>query len=79
MEGGGKAGGASDRNEFEGARPRDPDTLTASAAVKIGLMLSHHQNAVLKKDVLECIDRNILLQCSDAELLPKRCFDRKRD
>jgi hypothetical protein len=79
MEGGGRAGGAGDGDEFEGAGPGDPDTLTASAAVKIGPMLSHHQNAVLKKDVLECTDGNILLRCSDAESSPKRCFDRERD
>jgi hypothetical protein len=48
------------------------DTLTASAAVRIGPMLSHHQNAVLYK-------RKYMLRCSDAESSPKRCFDRERD
>jgi len=61
MEGGGRARGVGDRDEFEGARPRDLDTLTAFAVVKISLMLSYYQNAVLKKDVLECINGNILL------------------
>jgi hypothetical protein len=62
MEGGGRAGGAGDGDEEEGAR------LGASrhtALVRISPMLSHHQNAVLIKNVLECTNGNILLQCSD--------------
>jgi hypothetical protein len=61
MEGGGRAGGAGDGDKFEGARLGDPDTLTASAAVRIGPMLSHHQNAVLIENVIECTNGNILL------------------
>ena len=79
MEGGGRARGVGDGDEFEGARLGDLDTLTASTVVRISPMLSHCQNAVLIENVIECTNGNILLQYSNTKSSPKRCFDRERD